>query len=84
MSTPIVSPDVAEIDPAIATVVTKVAPFIPAKVRATIYTISGIVGVIAAATAPVVGGTVGVVLDVIGGAATVLASSVALSHVSGK
>jgi hypothetical protein len=59
----------------------RACPFIPAKVRAAIYTVGGLVIVGAGALAPVIGGTVGAVLEGIGAAAGAATSALALSHI---
>lgn len=82
--TPIVAPDLsaATVDKAVAEVTAAAKPFIPAKLRATIYTVGGLIGVVSIATAPVFGGTIGDVLGGIGAAATALTSTLAVSHIT--
>ncbi|MEO7018358.1 MAG: hypothetical protein ABI067_17760 [Leifsonia sp.] len=82
--TPVVKPDLstATVDHAIVELATTATPFIPAKVRATIYAVGGVIVVAAGALAPVIGGTVGVVLDGVGAAAGALTSTLALSHIT--
>jgi hypothetical protein len=81
---PVVKPDLsaATVDHAIVELATTAAPFIPAKVRAVIYAVGGVIVVAAGALAPVIGGTVGVVLDGVGAAAGALTSTLALSHIT--
>lgn len=81
---PKVAFDVTKLDGAIATVVTVADPFIPAKVRASIYVIGTVAATALEAVAPVVGGTVGVVVQISGAALAALVGAIALSHVSGK
>jgi len=71
----------AVLDPALAVVTTTVAPFIPAKVRAAIYVVAPIATIVCAAVAPVVGGTIGTILDAAAAAFAVLAPAVAVSHI---
>lgn len=81
---PIVDPNLnkATIDTAVSEISNAAAPFIPAKIRAAIYSIGGLVIVVAGAVAPVVGGTVGNILDVAASAIGALVGAVAVSHVS--
>lgn len=81
MSTP-VKIDPTKI-PAAASEVTTIADrFLGPKVRTTIYTATGVVAGVALATAPVLGGTTGHVLDLVAQVATVISSAVAVSHIS--
>lgn len=77
----IVKPNASGITPAVAAVAAVAAPFIPAKIRAVIYSIAGTVSVIALALSPVLGGTVGVVLGIVGAAAAAVTTATALSHI---
>jgi hypothetical protein len=81
---PVVKPDLsaATVDKAVTELGTVAAPFIPAKVRAVIYAVGGVIVVAAGALAPVIGGTIGVVLDGVGAAAGALTSTLALSHIT--
>lgn len=81
---PVVAPDLSAptINNAVTNITTAAAPFIPAKVRAAIYTVGSLVSVAAFAVAPVIGGHVGVVIDLVGGATVALNGALALSHVS--
>lgn len=81
---PVVAPDLSAptVDGAVAKIATAASPFIPAKLRAAIYTVAGLIGVATIASAPVVGGTLGDVLGGIGAAATALTSTLAVSHIT--
>lgn len=81
---PTVAPDLssATVDKAVSQLATAATPFIPAKVRATIYTVGGLVIVGAGAVAPVIGGTVEVVLNGISAAVGALTAALAVSHVT--
>lgn len=81
---PVVKPDLSStsVSTAVATDAAAVAPFLSSKVRSLIYSVGGVAAVVAIATAPVVGGTVGEVLNVVGAGLTALSGGVALSHVS--
>ncbi|MFE4469563.1 hypothetical protein ACFRFH_12180 [Leifsonia sp. NPDC056824] len=81
---PVVAPDLSEktVDTAVAQLGTVAGPFIPAKVRATIYTVGTLVTVGAVAIAPVIGGHIGSVIDLIGSAAAALTGALAISHIS--
>jgi hypothetical protein len=81
---PIVAPDLsaATVDKAVTALATAAGPFIPAKIRATIYTVGSLVSVAAFAVAPVIGGHVGVVVDLVGGASVALTGALAISHVN--
>lgn len=81
---PLVAPDLSAktVDTAVTELATAANPFIPAKVRAAIYTVGSFVSVAAFAVAPVVGGHIGVVVDLIGGATVALTGALAISHVS--
>lgn len=83
-TTPIVDPNLSAgtITTAASEISNAAAPFIPAKIRAGIYSIGGLVIVVAGAVAPVVGGTVGNILDVAASAVGALVGAVAVSHVS--
>jgi hypothetical protein len=83
MSTPIVTPDLTPktVDKAAVSVTAATAPFIPAKVRAIIYSVAGLIGVVGVAIAPVLGGVAGEVAGGIGAAATAVTSTLALSHI---
>lgn len=81
---PKVAFDVTKLDGALTTVVAVANPFIPAKVRATIYAVGTVVSTTLEAVSPVVGGTVGQVMQIVGAAAGALVGAIALSHVSGK
>lgn len=61
---------------------TAVAPFLPAKARAAIYVVGGLVGVVAGSAAAILGGQLGEALAIIGSAATALTGVTALSHVT--
>jgi hypothetical protein len=81
---PVVKPDLsaATVDKAVTDIGTAAKPFIPAKLRATIYTVGGLIGVVTIASSPVFGGTLGEVLGGIGAAATALTSTLAVSHIT--
>ncbi|MET4703097.1 hypothetical protein [Frigoribacterium sp. UYMn621] len=81
---PLIAPDLSNetVDKALVTVTETAAPFLPPKVRAAIYTVGGIVAVAAGAAAPVIGGTIGVVLESVAAAAAAVISVSALSHIS--
>ncbi|HEY4267538.1 MAG TPA: hypothetical protein VGM94_05030 [Galbitalea sp.] len=82
--TPIVKPDLSQdtLGAAESAIATSALPFIPAKVRATIYTVAGIVGVVALPVAAIVGGEVGTVLDDVAAAAAIVSGVTALAHIS--
>jgi hypothetical protein len=81
---PLVAPDLSNktVDAALVTLTTASAPFLPAKVRATIYTVGGLVVVATSAVAPVVGGTIGVILESISAACAAVISATALGHIN--
>ena len=81
---PVVAPDLSNetVDKALVTLTETAAPFLSPKVRAAIYTVGGLVAVVAAAVSPVIGGTVSIVLDSVAAAATALVSAIALGHIS--
>ena len=83
-TTPIVNPDHSQekLGEAESAIITSALPFIPAKVRATIYTVAGIVGVIALPVAAIVGGEVGTVLDDVAAAAAIVSGVTALAHIN--
>ncbi len=80
---PVAAPNLSApvIDKAVTEITTAVESFIPAPIRATIYSVGGVVAVAGDALAPVFGGTVGIVLGIVGGAATALVGTLALSHI---
>jgi len=82
MSKPIIQPDPSKIPDAVGVIEHAAEPFIPAKVRATIYSVAGFVAIAAAAAAPVAGGVVGEVLSIVGAAAAAIVGTTALAHVS--
>jgi hypothetical protein len=81
--TPLVAPDLSNktVDAALVTLTGVAVPFLPKKVRATIYAVGGIVVVAAGAVAPVVGGTIGIVLESVAAASAAVISTSALSHI---
>jgi hypothetical protein len=83
---PLVTPDLsaATVDKAVSEIGAASVPFIPAKVRAALYTVGGLVSVVAGASALVIGGVVGRDLDLIGSAAGTLVAVLAVSHVATK
>jgi hypothetical protein len=84
MSTPIISPDLSEgaVDNAVTIITEQAEPFLSKKVRATIYTVAGLIAVVGVSIAPVIGGTVGTIIDGISAAAAAITSVLAVSHIS--
>ena len=80
----VIAPDLSNetVDKALVTLTEVAAPFLSAKVRAAIYTVGGLLAVVAGAVAPVVGGTVGVVCESIAAAAAAVVSVTALGHIA--
>jgi hypothetical protein len=83
---PLVAPDLsaATVSTAVSELTTASAPFIPAKIRAVIYTVGGLVAVASGAVALVIGGVIGRDLDLIGSAAGVVVAVLGVSHVGTK
>jgi hypothetical protein len=82
--TPVVKPDLSpeSVSTAVGTSASAVAKFIPTSVRATLYSVGAAAAVVAIAVAPVLGGTVGEIVNVVGVGLSALANAVAVSHVS--
>ena len=84
--TPIVQPNVTRetVAEAASEAATAAAPFLPRKVRATIYSIAVAIGLAAPALGIVLGGQIGDGLIVMGAAATAITGATALSHINGS
>ena len=83
-TTPTIAPDPSKIVGAVTVVGTQSAPFIPAKVRAIIYAGGSALSATLEAVSPVIGGTVGLVLQISGAAIGAFVGAVAISHVTGS
>lgn len=81
---PIVDPDLSQekLGTLESAVITEALPFIPAKVRATIYVVAGVAGAVALPAAAILRGEIGTVLDDIAAAAAIVASVTAVSHIA--
>jgi hypothetical protein len=81
---PIVAPDLSPevIAAAETAIIGEVNPYIPAKVRAAVYTAAGAIIVVFPPIAAVVGGEVGSILTAIASAAGIAASTLAVSHIT--
>lgn len=78
---PVIDPDLSKIPEVTGDIEKAVEPFIPAKVRAGIYSVCGVIAVAATGAAEVVGGTVGEVLGIVGAAAAAVVGTTAISHI---